>query len=68
MSRALLTSRDRKLIAETMKAMEEVLETEEILADKGLMDSIRQSKRDHKAGRTLQWEQLKVELKSKGKL
>lgn len=68
MSETLLTARDRKLIMETKKLMEEVLETQEVLADKALMGSIRESRQDLRAGRTLSWEQLKRELKSKGKL
>jgi hypothetical protein len=68
MSKTLLTTRDRKLLMETKKAMEEVLETQEILADKELMHSIRLSKQDLKARRTIQCEQLKRELRSKNKL
>ncbi|MCS4538089.1 MAG: hypothetical protein HYY67_04435 [Thaumarchaeota archaeon] len=68
MSKALLTKRDRKLLTETKKIMEEILETQEVLADRRLVDSIKRSKRDLKSGRVLEWEQLKRELKSKGKL
>jgi len=68
MSKALLTKRDRKLLTETKKIMEEILETQEVLADRRLVDSIKRSKRDLKSGRVLEWEQLKHELKSKGKL
>lgn len=65
MSKALLTVRDRKLLMETKKAMEEVLETQEIIADKELIDSIKRSKQDLRARRTVTWEQLKLELRSK---
>lgn len=64
----LLTARDRKLLAETKKVMEEVLETQEILADEHLMESIKRSKQDLKSGRVVEWEQLKSELRSKNKL
>ena len=50
------------------KRMEEVHETQEILAGRELVQSIRLSKRGLKAGRTVQWEQLKRELRSKNKL
>jgi hypothetical protein len=53
---------------ETKKVMEEVLETQEILADKDLSRSLKLSKQDVKANRTIPWEQLKLELKSKKKL
>ena len=68
MSKALLTRRDRKLLTETKKIMEEILETQEVLADRRLIDSIKRSKQDLKSGRVVAWEQLKRELKSKGKL
>ncbi len=68
MPETLLTPQDRRLLTETKRLMEEVLETEEILADKKLTNSIRRSKQDQKAGRTLTWENLKRDLKSKGKL
>jgi hypothetical protein len=68
LSKALLTARDRKLLAETKKAMEEVLETQEILADEHLMKSIKRSKQDLKSDRIVEWEQLKNELRSKNKL
>jgi len=68
MAEALLTPRDRRLLLETKRLLEEVLETEEVLADKELMSAIRRSKRDLGAGRTVRWEHLKRELRSKGKL
>ena len=68
MSKALLTAHDRKLLAETKKVMEEVLETQEILTDEHLMESIKRSKQDLKSGRIVEWEQLKSELRSKNKL
>jgi len=68
MPKSLLTPQDRKLLTETKKAMEAVLETQEVLSDKELMDSIKASREDLRAGRTIQWEQFKRELKSKGKL
>jgi hypothetical protein len=68
MSKTLLSTQDRKLLLETKRAMEEVLESQEILADRELMRSIKRSKQDLKAGRTVDWEQLKRELRSKNKL
>jgi hypothetical protein len=68
MPETMLTTRDRKLLMETKKLMEEVLETQEVLADKELIDSIRRSKLDLRAGKVVSWEQLKRELKSQGKL
>ena len=63
-----LNTEDKKLLLETKRVMEEVLETQDILADKELMKSIKRSKKDLKAGRITDWEQLKRELKSKNKL
>ena len=68
MSKTLLTAKDKKLLLETKRLMEEVLETEEILADRELMTSIRRSLEDVKAGRVTSLEQLRRELKSRGKL
>lgn len=68
MAESLLSGRDRKLLMETKRVLDEVLETQEILSDKELMKSIENSKQDLKAGRTVTWEQLKRELKSRGKL
>lgn len=68
MSKTLLSTQDRKLLLETKRAMEEVLESQEILADRELMRSIKRSKQDLKAGRTVGWKQLKRELRSKNKL
>ena len=68
MPEALLTTHDRKLLMETKRLMEEALETQEVLADKKLTESIRRSRRDLKAGRIVVWENLKRDLKSKGKL
>jgi hypothetical protein len=59
MPKALLTTQDRKLLLETKRVIEEMLEMQEILADKELMKSIKQSKRDLKAGRTMDLKQLK---------
>jgi hypothetical protein len=67
MSKTLLSTQDRKLLLETKRAME-VLESQEILANRELMRSIKRSKQDLKAGRTVDWEQLKRELRSKNKL
>ena len=68
MTTSLLTPKDRKLLAETKRLLEEVLETEEILNDEILMDSIRESEEDVKAGRVYSLDELKNELKAKGKL
>jgi len=60
-------SRGYHIEARIKKVMEEVLETQEILADKELMKSIKHSEQDVKHGRVFEWEQLKRELKSKNK-
>ncbi len=68
MARSLLTQQDRKLLLETRNILEELLETEEILRDKALMESIKQSRRDVKAGRLYTIAQLKRKLRRQGKL
>lgn len=64
----LLTSKDRRLLLETKKLLEEILETEEVLSNEALMKSIRESEEDIKAGRVYSLDELKNELKAKGKL
>ena len=68
MAKSLLTQQDRQLLLETRNILEELLETEEILRDKVLMRSIRQSRRDLKAGRVYTVAQLKQKLRKQGKL
>lgn len=68
MAKPLLTQQDRQLLLETRNILDELLETEEILRDKALMKSIRQSRRDLKAGRVHTLAQLKQELRKQGKL
>jgi PHD/YefM family antitoxin component YafN of YafNO toxin-antitoxin module len=68
LAKSLLTQQDRALLLETRNILEELLETEEILRDKVLMRSIRQSRRDLKAGRVYTVAQLKQKLRKQGKL
>jgi len=68
MAKSLLTQQDRRLLLETRSILEELLETEEILKDRALMKSIKQSRRDVKAGRVYSIGQLKHKLREEGKL
>lgn len=67
-SKSLLSTQDRKLLLETRHLLEELLETEEVLRDKALMKSIRESQGDMKMGRVYTIEQLKRELPKEGRL
>ena len=68
LAKSLLTHEDRRLLLETRNVLDELLETEEILRDKPLMKSIRESKSDVKAGRVYTLAQLKQELRKQEKL
>lgn len=68
MATSLLTPKDRKLLEETKRLLEEILETEEVLDDEAVMESIRESEEDIKAGRVYSLDEVKDELKAKGKL
>ena len=68
MAKSLLTQQDRKLLLETRSILEELLETEEVLRDRALMESIKQSRRDVKTGRFYTIEQLKQQLRRRSKL
>jgi hypothetical protein len=59
---------ERKLLSETRDIFEELLETEEVLRDKALMKSIKDSQEDAKAGRLYTIDQLKRKLRREGKL
>ncbi|MCJ7457063.1 hypothetical protein MUP07_10065 [Candidatus Bathyarchaeota archaeon] len=61
-------AQERKLLSETRDILEELLETEEVLRDKALTKSIRDSKEDAKAGRLYTIEQLKSKLRRESKL
>ena len=65
---SLLTPKDRRLLEETRKLLEEILETEAVLNDEALMKSIRESEEDVKARRVYSMDEMKDELKTKGKL
>jgi len=56
------------LLLETRNILEELLETEEVLRDRTLMESIKRSRRDVKVGRVYGIAQLKRKLKEEGKL
>jgi PHD/YefM family antitoxin component YafN of YafNO toxin-antitoxin module len=66
LAKSLPTHQDRQLLLETI--LEELLETEEVLRDEVLMESIRQSRRDVKRGRVYTVAQLKQKLRKQGKL
>lgn len=68
MAKSLLSIQDRKLLLETRYLLEELCETEEVLRDKALMKSIRESQRDMKMGRLYTIEQLKSELGKEGRV
>jgi PHD/YefM family antitoxin component YafN of YafNO toxin-antitoxin module len=68
MAKSLLTQQDRQLLLETRSILEELLETEEVLRDRALMKSIRESRKDVKAGRVCTIGQLKQKLREEGKL
>ncbi len=68
MGKSLLSAQDRKLLLDTRHILEELLETEEVLRDKRLMRSLRESRKDVKQGRSYSIEQLKRELVREGKL
>jgi hypothetical protein len=56
------------LLLQTHNLLEELLETEEVLRDKRLMKSIRQSQGDVKGGRLHPIDRLKRQLRREGKL
>jgi len=62
----MLSAQERKLLLETRDILEELLETEEVLRDKALMKSIRDSQEDVKMGRLYTIEQLKSKLRREG--
>ena len=68
MAKSLLTQQDRRLLLETRGILEEVLETEEVLRDRALMKSIKESRKDVKAGRVYTIGELKRKLREEGKL
>jgi hypothetical protein len=64
----MLSAQERKLLSETRDILEELLETEEVLRDKALMKSIRDSQEDARMGRLYTIEQLKRKLRREGKV
>jgi len=68
LARSMLSAQERKLLLETRDILEELLETEEVLRDKALTKSIRDSQEDVKMGRLYTIEQLKSKLRREGKL
>ena len=68
MAKSLLTQQDRRLLLETRNILEELLETEEVLKDRILMESIKQSRKDLKSGRVYSIAELKQRLREEGKL
>jgi hypothetical protein len=68
LARSLLSQQDRRLLLETRHLLEELLETEEVLRDKRLIKSIKESQRDLRSGRIYTFEELKRRLGKEGKL
>ena len=68
MAKSMLSAQERKLLLETRGILEELLETEEVLRDKALTKSIRDSQEDVNMGRLYTIEQLKSKLRREGKL
>ena len=68
MAKSLLSEQERKLLVETRDILDELLQTEEVLRDKALMKSIKDSRGDVKAGRLYTIEQLKKQLRGEGRL
>ena len=68
LAKSLLSTQDRKLLVETRHLLEELLETEEVLRDKALMKSTKESQRDVKSGRLYPIGQLKRKLREEDKL
>jgi hypothetical protein len=68
LAKLLLSEQERKLLMETRDILQELLETEEVLRDKALMKSIKDSHGDVKAGRLYTIEQLKKQLRREGRL
>jgi len=66
LARSMLSAQERKLLLETRDILEELLETEEVLRDKALTKSIRDSQEDVKMGRLYTIEQLKSKLRREG--
>jgi hypothetical protein len=64
----MLSAQERKLLSETRDILEELLETEEVLRDKRLMKSIRDSQEDARMGRLYTIEELKRKLRGEGKI
>jgi hypothetical protein len=64
----MLSAQERKLLSETRDILEELLETEEVLRDKRLMKSIRDSREDARTGRLYTIEELKRKLRREGRL
>jgi len=64
LAKLLLSEQKRKLLVETRDILEELLETEQVLRDKALMKSIKDSHGDVKAGRLYTIEQLKKQLRT----
>ena len=65
---ALLTDEDRELLRRTNELLEELLETLEILADRGLMEAIREAEEDIEEGRVRDYEDFIRELGEAGEI
>jgi PHD/YefM family antitoxin component YafN of YafNO toxin-antitoxin module len=67
LAKSVLSAQEWKLLSERRDILEELLETEEVLRDKALTRSIRDSQEDVEAGRLYTIEQLKSKLRREGK-
>jgi len=67
LTKSMLSAQERKMLSETRDILEELLETEEVLRDRALTKSIRDSQEDVKAGRLYTIEELKSKLRREGK-
>ncbi|MFW6111325.1 MAG: hypothetical protein ACOC6H_04735 [Thermoproteota archaeon] len=67
-SSALLTDDDRTLLLKVSSLLEEVIETLEVLEDRGVMKSIREAEEDVETGRVRSYMEFTQELKERGEL
>ena len=65
---ALLTDEDRELLRRVHALLEEVLETLEILADKELVEALKEAEEDVRVGRVRDYEEFIKELREAGEM
>jgi len=64
----LLTDEDRVLLMRVYELLEEVVESLEIMEDKGLLRSIREAEEDTRAGRLRDYDEFIEELRGAGEI